>query len=195
MLPKRTLLSIYRFQHYLCCMHHTKEQIISLIDSEWAGDSFKGLAKELYQYPNSIPMLMELNEHADAKIAWRSAYLLDLVHDIDPQALDEQLETIIQRTPHLTNQSIRRHYLRILTQHNLDELADGQLLDCCFSWLQTQETPIAVKAHCMQIIFNLTRAYPELKSELKAVLENLLPYGSKGEVNRAKKILSAIEKT
>lgn len=175
-------------------MHHTKEQIISLIDSEWAGDSFKALAKEFYQFPNTILMLMELNQHPDAKIAWRSAYLLDLVHDIDPHVLDEHLETILQRTPHLTNQSIKRHYLRILSQHNLDELADGQLLDCCFMWLQTQETPIAVKAHCMQIIFNLTTAYPELKPEFRAVLENLLPYGSKGEVNRARKILSSLKK-
>ncbi len=175
-------------------MKYNKENIISLIDSEWAGDSFKDLAKELYQYPTSIPILLELNEHTKAKIAWRSAYLLDLIHDIDDTVLDDFMETIMERTPHLTNQSIRRHYLRILSQHELEELADGNLLDSCFTWLQSEETPIAVKAHCMQIIFKLTKPYPELIPELKAVLENLLPYGSKGEVNKAKKILTVLNK-
>lgn len=192
-MPKNILLqSIIAQGLYLCDMHKRKEELISLIDGEWAGDSFKSLAKELYQSSHDIQILFELNEHADSKIAWRSAYLLDLAHDIDVHVLDDYLELILERTPKLTNQSIRRHYLRILTQHDISEKADGNLLDCCFTWLQTEETPIAVKAHCMQIIYNLTTTYPELIPELKAVLENLLPYGSKGEVNRAKKILEAI---
>ncbi len=173
-------------------MHNRTNDIISLINKEWEGKSFKNLALELYQSPQDIQILLNLNEHKDNKIAWRSAYLLDLAHDIDTHVLDGSLEVILQRTPHLTNQSIKRHYLRILSQHDLSELADGHLLDCCFAWLQTEETPIAVKAHCMQIIYNLTSTYPELVPEFRAVLENLLPYGSKGEVNRARKILAAL---
>ncbi|MCG8579736.1 MAG: hypothetical protein MI866_07460, partial [Bacteroidales bacterium] len=150
------------------------------------------LALELYESPEDIKLLLELNMHDNPKIAWRSAYLLDLAHDINPSILDNYLELIMERTPKLSNQSIKRHYLRILSQHDMSDIADGQILDCCFEWLQTEETPIAVKAHCMQIIYDLTIPYPELIPELKAVLENLLPYGSKGEVNRAKKILKLI---
>ncbi|MCU4157926.1 hypothetical protein J1N10_18275 [Carboxylicivirga sp. A043] len=169
-----------------------KEQIIEYVLGEW-NDTFKTLASEICQNPNDVKLLLELNEHPDQKIAWRTAYLLDLAHDIKSNILEEYLELIMDRTPKLSNQSIKRHYLRILSQHDLSEIADGQLLDCCFEWLQTEDTPIAVKAHCMQIIYDLTIPYPELIPELKAVLENLLPYGSKGEVNRAKKILKLIE--
>ncbi|WP_439185119.1 hypothetical protein [Carboxylicivirga taeanensis] len=173
-------------------MQKRKNEIITLINSGWEGKLFKSIADELYHTSTDIQILLELNEHADAKVAWRSAYLLDLVHDIDSDVINKYLPLLVQRTPKLTNQSIKRHYLRILSQHNLENLADGHLLDCCFQWLQTEETPIAVKAHCMTIIFGLTHVYPELVPELKATLENLLPYGSKGEVNRAKKILAAI---
>ncbi|MBK3518090.1 hypothetical protein [Carboxylicivirga marina] len=174
-------------------MSSTKDQIIALIDSQWAGETFKELAKEFYQSSEKIKLLLELNEHPKNKIAWRTAYLLDLSHDLNQNVLDEHLELIMQRTPKLTNQSIKRHYMRILSQHDLSEMADGNFLDCCFESLQTEETPIAVKAHCMQIIYDLTKPYPELIPELKAVLENLLPYGSKGEINRARKILSKIK--
>jgi hypothetical protein len=173
-------------------MSTRKNQLIAYINGQWNSDNFKDLALELQQSPEDIKLLLELNEHADQKIAWRSAYLLDLTHDNNPQILDDYLELIMERTPKLVNQSIKRHYLRILSQHDLSEIADGQLLDCCFEWLQTEETPIAVKAHSMQIIYDLTIPYPELIPELIAVLENLLPYGSKGEVNRAKKILALI---
>ncbi|WP_430816005.1 hypothetical protein [Carboxylicivirga sp. RSCT41] len=174
-------------------MPDRKKQLIDYVNGEWSSDNFKELANELHHSPQDISILFELNEHSDPKIAWRSAYLLDLAHDIKQDILNDYLELIMERTPKLNNQSIKRHYLRILSQHDLAEIADGQLLDCCFEWLQTEETPIAVKAHCMQIIYDLSVPYPELIPELKAVLENLLPYGSKGEVNRAKKILNLIK--
>ncbi|TRX61161.1 hypothetical protein [Carboxylicivirga sp. M1479] len=176
-------------------MQKRKDEIIELMTADWAAQTFQELAKQVYQSPKDISILLELNEHPQHKIAWRSAYLLDLSHDLDKTILDEHLQLLMDRTPLLSSQSIKRHYLRILSQHDLSEVADGQLLDCCFEWLQTEETPIAVKAHCMQILYDLTVPYPELISELKAVLENLIPYGSKGEVNKAKKILAQLNKT
>lgn len=175
-------------------MSTRKEDIIELISGPWESNTFKGVAQEMAHNNIDIEILFELNEHTAHRIAWRSAYLLDLAHDSDNSVLDNYLPRIIERTPKLTNQSIKRHYLRILSQHDLSELADGTLLDCCLEWLQTDETPIASKAHCMTIVHKLTLHYPELITEFKAVLENLLPYGSKGEVSRAKIILKELNK-
>ncbi|WP_430811808.1 MULTISPECIES: hypothetical protein [unclassified Carboxylicivirga] len=173
-------------------MGSRKEEIINMISGGWPGAAFKDLAHEFHQSPHDIQLLFELNEHPTHRIAWRSAYLLDTIHDINRDSLRNYLEVIIERCPRLTNESIKRHYLRILAQYDLSKLADGRLLDCCFQWLQTAETPIAVKAHCMQILYGLCAHYPELIPELKAVLTGLLPYASKGEANRAKKILSQL---
>jgi len=173
-------------------MSKRQEELEELILSEWVSGGFKQAAKSIAQSPRDIAILFKLNQHPKHLIAWRSAYLLDLAHDVNQNILDNYLEEIMEMIPQLTNASIKRHYLRILSQHDLSELADGHLLDCCIKWLQNEETPIAVKGHCMQILHDLTIPYPELIPELKAVLENLIPYGSKGEVNRAKKILSLL---
>jgi len=175
-------------------MHKRQQELEELIMAEWISGGLKTAAKEIAQSATDIAILFKLNQHKKHQIAWRSAYLLDLAHDVNNNILDDYLKEIINLTPQLTNSSIKRHYLRILTQHDLSELADGNLLDCCIKWLQNEETPIAVKAHCMLILFNLTKPYPELIPELKAVLENLLPYGSKGEVNRAKRLLKELNK-
>jgi hypothetical protein len=169
-----------------------KEKIKELLVAQWLTNQFKDLAKELITSPEDIQTLYLLNKDKDAKIAWRSAYLLDLCHDEDPTILNEYLEDIIRQIPNLQNDSIKRHYCRIISQHDLKDLADGYLIDTLFTWLQILETPIAVKAHCMQILFDLTLHYPDLVPELKTVLENLLPYGSKGEINRAKRILKEL---
>ncbi len=174
-------------------MSTRQDELTDLIIQDWISGSFKDAAKLIAKSPEDIAILFKLNQHPKKKVAWRSAYLLDLAHDVDQTVLNDYLEELVQLTPHLTNTSIKRHYLRILSQHDLSELADGILVDYCIKWLQDEETPIAVKSHCMQILYKLTISYPELISELKMVLENLLPYGSKGEINRTQKILALLK--
>ncbi len=171
-----------------------KKQIEIILVDRWLSGGFKEFARQVSESESDIKILFELNDSADEKIAWRSAYIIDMVHDYKKEAILPYLTRIAEKAPHVKNHSIKRHYCRILAQHDLSELASGSLLDSCFEWLQMQEIPIAVKAHCMMILYNLCEEYPELIPELKAVLENLIPYGSKGEVNRAKSILKQLNK-
>lgn len=171
------------------------KQLQELLVAEWLSGGFNQLAKELSTSPSDIEIMFNLNKHRDAKIAWRSAYIIDMIHDLDNDLLKKYIPIIISNLPSETNNSIKRHYARILTQHNLSDLADGNLIEACFEWLQKQDIPIAVKAHCMLILYNLCETYPELIHELIIVLENLLPYGSKGLVNRANKLLKKLYKS
>lgn len=171
-----------------------KEQIEANLLAEWISGGFNGLAKELSHSKEDIDLLFELNSDSNPKIAWRSAYIIDMIHDYNRDSIRPYIKWIADAVPDVKNHSIKRHYCRILTQYDLSEIADGRLVDACFEWLQKQDIPIAVKAHCMMILYNLCESYPELIPELKVVLENLLPYGSKGEVNRAKSILKKLEK-
>ena len=67
-------------------------------------------------------------------------------------------------------------------------------MDVCINWLLKEDTPIAVKAHCMQILYKLTQPYPELIPEVEIVLNEVIPNGSKGVANRAKKLLKELKK-
>lgn len=165
-----------------------------LMLDRWNSGEFSQVAKEACQSPDAIAELFELNKHENPKVAWRSAYVIDMIHDLKPQMVTPYLEYMAAKVPEVQNHSIKRHYLRILAQHDLSELADGKLVDSCFEWLLIRDIPIAVKAHCMTILFNLTQTYPELAPELKTVLEQLIPYGSAGEKNRANKILGQMKK-
>jgi len=175
-------------------MELSQLELEQYIAERWLSGKMKSLADDWCSSENIVSTLFQMNKSEDPKLAWRSAYVIDLIHDVNPTIVEPYLENIANEVVKLNNQSIKRHYLRILTQHDISDLASGLLVDACFKWLTEEETPIAVKAHCMSILHNLCQTFPEMKPELKMVLENLLPYGSKGEVNRAKRILFELEK-
>jgi hypothetical protein len=85
--------------------------------------------------------------------------------------------------------AIKRNTVRILEDVKIPENLHGILANICFQYLQNPSEAIAIKVFSMTIIHNLTKDYPELKEELKFILEEQLPYQSAGFRSRAGKIL------
>jgi hypothetical protein len=62
------------------------------------------------------------------------------------------------------------------------------VIDRCFELLVPSE-PAAVRVNAMQLLFNLSQDLPDLKGELRSVLEGLIDEGgSAGFINRALKL-------
>ena len=156
---------------------------------------YKSFAKDLAKSPEDISIIYQLNRHQNHTIAWRSAYMLDQIHDFAPEKVSKYFPEMIALIQKEKNQSILRHYTRILSNYDLSEQErSGDLVDRCLDLLVRESTAIAVKAHCMQIVFNMTKNYPELGVELAMILRELIPNGSSGIVSRAKKILKTLGK-
>lgn len=171
---------------------HSKQELIQLLSGDWHDIDFNNRALQLVTQPDTIPLLVNLTKHTDNKIAWRSAYLLDKIHDQTTEIVVPYLAQVIEIAETTKNPSVRRHYFRMLTQHNLSQKVSGNFVDLCFQLLYEEKTKIAVKAHAMQLLYNLTKGYPELASELKVSLQELLPNASSGVKNRAKKLLAKL---
>lgn len=168
----------------------TKEAISELLSGDWYSINFENKAQEIISTPaKTIPLLVDLTRDSDTKIAWRAAYLLDKIHDSEPKIVQPYLKNIIQIAENTGNPSIRRHYLRILTHYDLSNKVSGVFIDLCFRWLHEEKVKTAVKAHAMQLLYNLTKKYPELIPELKASLKKLPANSSAGVQNRANKLL------
>ena len=45
----------------------------------------------------------------------------------------------------------------------------------------------------MSVLLKIVRRYPELKQELKQLIEDQMPFGSAGFVSRGKRVLKALE--
>jgi hypothetical protein len=115
-----------------------------------------------------------------------------MIHCVDKwnYLLTPYLEKLILN---LQNENLKdatkRNTVRVLQDVKIPENLHGILANICFQYLQNPSEAIAIKVFSMTIIHNLTKDYPELKEELKFILEEQLPYQSAGFRSRAGKIL------
>lgn len=88
--------------------------------------------------------------------------------------------------------AIKRNTIRVLQTVEIPEELHGIATDICFQYLNSSEVAVAIKVFSMTVLFNLSKHYPELKIELKFILEEQLPYQSSGFKSRASKILKQL---
>jgi hypothetical protein len=65
----------------------------------------------------------------------------------------------------------------------------GRLVNTCFEWLMTSHTPVAVKVHCMDILYRLSEKEPDIAGELASIIEWRMNEGSPGYKSHSQKIL------
>ena len=138
--------------------------------------------------------LMDLFLHTNYRVAQRAARVVDHCVATHPALIQPYLAVLAQQLSKPVHDTIKRNTLRLLQYIPLPEALWGEVADSCFGFLMNANTAIAIKVFSMTVLLQIVRQVPDLKHELKLVLEEQLPYGSPGFVNRAQKVLKALEK-
>jgi len=91
----------------------------------------------------------------------------------------------------LKNEGVVRNVLKIYAEIPLNyiKIEKSGLVNLCFDYLISQNTPVSIKAYSMDILFKITMEIPDIGTELYSVIENQLPVSSAGYRSRAQKIL------
>jgi hypothetical protein len=134
--------------------------------------------------------LMEIFfEHNSRKNQYAASVMIHCVDKWD-YLLTPYLEKLILN---LQNENLKdatkRNTVRVLQDVKIPENLHGILANICFQYLQNPSEAIAIKVFSMTIIHNLTKEYPEVKEELRFILEEQMPFQSAGFRSRAGKIL------
>jgi hypothetical protein len=85
--------------------------------------------------------------------------------------------------------SIKRNIVRIFQFIDIPEQFQASIINSCFTLVTDKKSAIAVKAFSLGVLEKMVKLYPELKNELIAVIEDLLPKASSGLKNRGQHIL------
>jgi hypothetical protein len=83
--------------------------------------------------------------------------------------------------------------MRLLQFVEIPKRYQGQVIQHCFGLMDPHE-PVAVRVLAMTVLANLSRHHPDLKNELKLIIEDQLPFGTAAYLSRSKKILKQLEK-
>ena len=90
--------------------------------------------------------------------------------------------------------AIIRNSVRILQDVDIPEELHGDVMNACFEFIEEPSTPIAIKAFSLTTLFNLSKIYPEIKQELKTIIEDRMENETAAFKSRGKKILKAMSK-
>jgi hypothetical protein len=129
------------------------------------------------------------------RVSQRAAWPLSYCIMAHPQLIDGHLSKILKFVKKPGNhESVKRNTVRLLQFIEIPKRFHGQVVDLCFGYLTDPKEAIATKVFSMTVLASLVGGIPELKKELKIVIEDQMPYGSAGFISRGKKVLKELSK-
>lgn len=138
--------------------------------------------------------LMELFFSDDNRLAQRAAWVMSHSVEKQPQLATPYIEKLVKHLYKSNEDAIKRNSLRILQYIDIPKPLWGETLEKCFEYLESNNEAIAIRAFSMTVAYNISQHVPELKPELKALIEEIVIFGSAGLKSRGNKILKKLEK-
>lgn len=96
----------------------------------------------------------------------------------------------------MVSDSVKRNIVRMWQFVDIPEEYTGEIYDICFGFMHSNEA-IAIKAFSMTVCYTIVKQIPELRTELRLSIEDLLlknQDGSAAILSRGKKILAQMKK-
>lgn len=88
--------------------------------------------------------------------------------------------------------AVKRNSLRLMQDLEIPEQFHGEVMNLCFNYITSMTEKPAIKAFSLTVLQNLAKSYPDIKHELKTIIEDQWDYESPAFKSRAKKLLKAI---
>jgi len=126
--------------------------------------------------------------------AMRAARVIQVIAEANPPRAVPYIDTIVQAMPGFKTGGLNRSMLRVLSYHckKMSEEQLGILTDICFkNVLNSNEKP-AIKVYSMDILYEISNLYPDLKRELISSIEAQLPRSSVGIKSKSRKMLKKL---
>ncbi len=154
---------------------HTKQQMLRVVD--YIGNDKKRFDE-----------LMQLFLFDDYRVSQRASWAVLHCIQKNPAFAKKYLPLMLDNLKNPVHDAVVRNTVRILDLTDIPENLHAQVMDICFELVNKNQSPIAVKAFSIGVLTKLSKQYPELKNELKAIVDNQLPFASPAIKSRAKRI-------
>jgi hypothetical protein len=169
---------------------HSKAQTMRIV--RWVGHDADRLEILMEIFLNDPPSNPLPKGKAYAYVfTQRSSWAIRYIGEKSPEILAPWLPRLVAnlRQEDL-HDAIKRNTLNVFEPLLFPPELDDDLADLCFGYLADPKEPIAIRCASMTVLEQICKRVPELKSELRLILEEHLEHGSAGFKSRAKKVLN-----
>jgi hypothetical protein len=161
---------------------HSKSQANKIIN--WVGDDKKRFAELVHLFLNDEYRVVQ-------RAAWPLSYIAIEHPQLVKPYVGKFVKMLLVKDKH---PAVARNVLRFFQFIEIPKKYHGEIVNACFEFLIKSEYPIAFKAFSMKVLSNITQKEPELKRELKLVIEELMKEGSPGIKARGRNVLLELGK-
>jgi hypothetical protein len=162
-------------------------------DSLLAGHS-RARSEKISRYigknPERFAALMQTFFSSQYRVAQRAAWPMSICVETHPDLIKPYLKKLIRllEKPGI-HDALPRNTLRILQFVDIPKSLQGPLMNQCFIFIQSPQSPAAIKAFAITILSKFSAQYPDILPELKTIL--LSQWANEGPAfrSRARKIL------
>ncbi|HEX9509155.1 MAG TPA: hypothetical protein VF939_01640 [Puia sp.] len=134
--------------------------------------------------------LMQLFFKGEYRITQRAAWPLSYCVRRHPELIGPYLRPLLDNlSKEKIHVAVIRNTMRLLQDITIPEKYQGRVMSICFDFIQSPETPIAVKAFSLTVLQQLSLQYPDILAELKLIIEEQWDQATPAFRSRAKRIL------
>ena len=159
---------------------HSKANRIAIV--KWIGAS-----------QERFDQLFDLFLNDEYRVVQRAAWPLSYSVIAHPQLIQKHFSRLLKNLekPGI-HDSVKRNSVRLLERIQIPERFHGQVMNICFNFIASPLEAVAIKAFSLTVLEQLSSQYPEIKTELKTIIEDRWDYESAAFRSRAKKILKKL---
>jgi hypothetical protein len=151
------------------------------------------LSKEVLN-ENQMEELVGLFLGKDKRMAQRAAAIVMTLADIESELFAPYMHILIKQLRHNPTETQKRNIVRIVDFVEIPTTLEVEIMNFCFQYLENPKESIAVRAFSMRVLGKLHSKYPEIKEELKTLVEMNLDHNpSPGIINCGNKILKSLK--
>lgn len=155
---------------------HSKRNTLRL--TAWVGSSKK-----------RFKQLMELFLNGEYRVTQRSAWIVRHCAEQHPKLIEPYINKMLDRMLEPgVHVAVKRNVIGILQDIDIPKKLWGKVAMLCFDFLESNE-PIAVRVFSMTVLANIAQHEPDLKKELRLIIEQRMPWEGQAFQARAKRTL------
>lgn len=160
---------------------HSKAQCTKIV--KWVGSN-----------QQRFDELFNLFLNDEYRVVQRAAWPVSYCVDAHPILISKHWKELVNnlKKPNI-HDAVKRNSVRLMQDIALPETYHGEIMDICFTYLESPKEALAIKCFSMSVLANLAKCYPEIKTELKIIVEDQLPHQTPGFKSRAKTVLKQLD--
>jgi len=144
--------------------------------------------------PELVSDLWKIYLAMEEPVSRRAAWIIDTASEDKPEWVQPFLPELLKKLPEFNHDGLKRHALRMIARLPFPDDSEGELLNIAFEWLLCTTESVAVKMYCIQILYRISAAQPDILQELYDTIEFQIADGTPGFRSIGSKMMQQIDK-